>query len=127
MQQKFFNIISEENKKGATVFFSSHILSEVQELCDRVAIINEGTIIKIDEIKTLREENYKKITLKGSQLLSSTFMMDGVTEVKEEEHGIKFYYKGDINKMTHAISSQNLVDVLIEEPTLEEIFMHYYK
>ncbi len=57
MQKKFFDIISEENKKGATVFFSSHILSEVQALCDRVAIIKNGSIIKVDDVKALREDN----------------------------------------------------------------------
>ncbi len=127
MQQKFFDIIAEENKNGATVFFSSHILAEVQELCDRVAIIKEGSIIKLEQIKTLREENYKKITLKGDALKMDTFNIEGVTEMKAMDHALKFYYKGDINKMTSAISSETVRDVLIEEPTLEEIFMHYYK
>jgi len=127
MQKKFFDIISEENKKGATIFFSSHILSEVQELCDRVAIIKNGSIIKVDDVKTLREDNYKKVTIRSNHLNESIYMMDGVTQVKSTENEIKFFYKGDINKMTSAISSESVKDVLIEEPTLEEIFMHYYK
>ena len=57
MQQKFFNLISEENKKGATVFFSSHILSEVQQLCDRVAIIRDGEIVSIEDVKSLQKNN----------------------------------------------------------------------
>ena len=61
MQQKFFNLIREENERGATVFFSSHILGEVQKMCNRVAIIKEGSIINIQDIKTLQKDNYKKI------------------------------------------------------------------
>lgn len=127
MQQKFFDIIKEENKKGATVFFSSHILSEVQELCNRVAIIKEGTIIKTEDIKTLREDNYKKITLRGEGVHNLKFSLDGITELKDGENELKFFYNGDINKITHEIASLRLKDALIEEPTLEEIFMHYYK
>lgn len=127
MQQKFFDIIQEENKKGATVFFSSHILSEVQELCDRVAIIKEGSIIKLEEIKALREDNYKKITIRGDEIDVDRLTIDGVTEMIKEDHVLRFFYNGDINKLTGAISSQKFRDVLIEEPTLEEVFMHYYK
>jgi len=127
MQQKFFDIIQEENRNGATVFFSSHILSEVQDLCNRVAIIKDGSIIKVEEIKKLREANYKKITVRGNEIVKDRFMMDGVTKVQENNGEIQFFYKGDINKMTRAISAEEVKDVLIEEPTLEEIFMHYYK
>ena len=61
MQKKFFDLLKEENKKGATILFSSHILSEVQKLCDRVAIIKEGKIVQVEKISTLKEKNYKKI------------------------------------------------------------------
>ncbi len=127
MQKKFFDIIQEENKKGATVFFSSHILAEVQDMCNRVAIIKDGSIVKIEDIKTLREDNYKKITIRGEAIDPNKYVMEGVTQVVDGEEELKFFYKGDINKMTKVIGSDALKDVLIEEPTLEEIFMHYYK
>lgn len=127
MQQKFFDIIAEENKKGATVFFSSHILAEVQQLCNRVAIIKDGSIIKLQDIKTLREDNYKKITIRGEQFDKNKFILDGVSELEEQNSEIRFFYNGDINKMMHVISSETVKDVLIEEPSLEEIFMHYYR
>ena len=56
MQQKFFDLLEEENKKGATILFSSHILSEVQRLCNRVAIIKEGKIIKVEKISTFKRK-----------------------------------------------------------------------
>ncbi len=130
MQKKFFDIIEGENKNGATVFFSSHILAEVQSLCNRVAIIKDGGIVKIDDIKSLREDNYKKITLRGSDISEAKYLIDGVSNVVSEvngNHEIKFFYKADINQMTRIIGADILKDVLIEEPTLEEIFMHYYK
>ncbi len=127
MQQKFFKIIKEENKKGATVFFSSHILGEVQELCNRVAIIRNGSIIEIEDIKTLRENNYKKISILGDNIDKELFHISGVTKLIKEDRGISFFYKGDINIMTKAISRIKAIDVSIEEPTLEEIFMHYYQ
>lgn len=127
MQQKFFSIIKEENKKGTTVFFSSHILSEVQELCNRVAIIRNGSIIEIEDIKVLRENNYKKISIVGEHITKELFQIDGVTKLIKDNDRVNFFYKGDINIITKAISSIKAIDVSIEEPTLEEIFMHYYE
>ena len=126
MQKKFFSLIAEENTKGSTVFFSSHILSEVQELCNRVAIIKDGSIVKVEDIKVLREDNYKKITIKGDHIATSSFPMKGITEMKKDNDGLRFFFKGDINKILRAISDENIKDLLIEEPSLEEIFMHYY-
>lgn len=127
MQQKFFDLIAEENKKGATVLFSSHILTEVQELCNRVAIIKDGSIIKVENIKTMRENNYKKITLKGNDIDTTKFDLDGTTEVLHDNDMYKFLYRGEINSMIKLIGEQSFSDVQIEEPTLEEIFLHYYK
>ena len=127
MQQKFFQLIRSENDKGATVFFSSHILKEVQELCNRVAIIRDGSIIETADIKTLREDNYKKIAIVGESLNLEMLDINGITKLTKEEDIIRFFYKGDINVILKAISGLKLRDVSIEEPTLEEIFMHYYE
>ncbi len=127
MQQKFFNLIREENKKGATVLFSSHILSEVQQLCDRVAIIKDGEIINIQEIKAIAEDTYKKITIKGENLNHGKFNIDGVTNLEEQNHKVRFFFRGDVNEIIKIVATANLSDIIIEEPTLEEIFMHYYE
>jgi ABC-2 type transport system ATP-binding protein len=128
MQQNFFNLIREENReRGATVFFSSHILGEVQRLCERVAIIKEGRIITEQDIKSLQRDNYKKIRVAAHDLDASRFNLDGVTNLAQENGAVSFFYKGDINLVTRIISQQDVADVTIEEPTLEEIFMHYYE
>jgi len=127
MQQKFFNLIREENKNGATVLFSSHILSEVQQLCDRVAIIKNGEIISIQEIKSLREDTYKKFILKGTKIDKSKFVIDGITKLEQTDHKVSFLFRGDINEIIKIAATFKLTDISIEEPTLEEIFMHYYE
>jgi ABC-2 type transport system ATP-binding protein len=129
MQHKFFDLIREENQRGATVFFSSHILGEVQRLCSRVAIIKEGRIIDIQDIKTLQKDTYKKIRLVMNGADAARFEVPGVSNLQTSnaEGVITFFFRGDINVITHLLGQQELVDVTIEEPTLEEIFMHYYE
>ncbi len=128
MQQTFFEILEEENKRGATIFLSSHILSEVQRLCKRVAIIKEGQIIAINNIHEMSEDNYKKvhITLEDESL----FKLDevaGITNYVQNENNINFLYKGDINILLNSVSKVKLRDLTIAEPSLEEIFLHFYK
>jgi len=127
MQQKFFNLIRAENERGATIFFSSHILGEVQKMCNRVAIIKEGSVIKIEDIKTLQKDNYKKIRIAASNVDENQFDVDGVLNLEKDNGIVRFFYKGDINVIMRKISENEVSDVTIEEPTLEEIFMHYYE
>ncbi len=127
MQQKFFKLIRQENERGATIFFSSHILGEVQRMCNRVAIIKEGSVIKIEDIITLQKDNYKKIRVAANDLDPSQFDFEGVLNLQKENGVVSFFYKGDINVITRKISERDVSDVTIEEPTLEEIFMHYYE
>ncbi len=128
MQRNFFELIQEENeKRGATVFFSSHILGEVQKMCSRVAIIKEGRIIRIEDIHTLQKDNYKKIRVEADGLDESRFDIEGVSNLGKDNGAVIFFYRGDINSITKIVSEIEISDVTIEEPTLEEIFMHYYE
>jgi ABC-2 type transport system ATP-binding protein len=127
MQQNFFNLIREEHQRGATVFFSSHILGEVQRMCSRVAIIKEGSIIKFQDIKSLQHDNYKKIRITAEKLDEKAFSFDGISNLQRENGVLSFLYRGNINQVTKVISGMQLADLIIEEPTLEEIFLHYYE
>lgn len=126
MQRKFFELIREENKKGVTVFFSSHFLGEVQRLCDRVGIIREGCMVEISDIKTLQKNNYKKVRFisNGNEI---KFDLPGVSNLQKEDSWTEFFYSGDINQVLRKLSDLSVEDLIIEEPTLEEIFMHYYE
>jgi ABC-2 type transport system ATP-binding protein len=127
MQRKFFQLIQEENQRGVSVFFSSHILGEVQRMCSRVAIIKEGKIIEIEDIRTLQKNNYKKVQLLGDKIDSACFDIPGVSNLEHQDGSVHFFFKGDINIIMQKISGIKVSDVTIEEPTLEEIFLHYYE
>jgi len=127
MQKKFYKLIRDENERGVTVFLSSHILGVVQKMCSRVAIIKEGSIVDIQDVRTLERDNYKKIHIVSDEIDEKRFNIPGVIKLEKENGAVSFFYKGDINRITRAISEQEVSDVTIEEPTLEEIFMHYYE
>lgn len=128
MQQKFFDLLQEENKKGATILFSSHILSEVQRMCNRVAIIKEGKIIKLEKISTLKEDNTKKFNIDmESNVEKNYFNISGVNDLEVKGKTISFLYRGNINHIMRKIAEVEISNLSIEEPSLEEIFMHYYK
>jgi ABC-2 type transport system ATP-binding protein len=128
IQQQFFHLLREEKEKGATVLFSSHILGEVQKLCDRVAIIKEGSIIKVEQIKTLLENATKRFKLEMTGAPDAArFQIDGVSDLSMTNHSVSFLFRGHINDMTKILAEQDLLDLQVEEPDLEEIFMHYYQ
>lgn len=128
MQQTFFDILREENEKGATVFFSSHVLSEVQKICDRVAILKEGKVIGVQRISDLRKDGYKRVRLTASSNLpEGYFDIPGVASLEQEPTTASFLFRGDIAEVVHRIDGLSVNDVFIEEPTLEEIFLHYYQ
>lgn len=128
MQNIFFDILAEENKRGATVLFSSHILSEVQKLCDRVAIIKEGRIIKIDTVQAMKEEAYLKVGFETKKPFDvNTLGLGQLNELTQNGNEVSFLYKGDINVLTKKLASLDLVHVNIHEAELEEIFLHYYQ
>ncbi|WP_422485404.1 ABC transporter ATP-binding protein [Gudongella sp. DL1XJH-153] len=128
MQQIFFDILREENEKGTTILFSSHVLSEVQKLCDKVAIIKEGVIIDTQSITELRKNGYKKVSIFADSAISEEdFMMDGVADLAIRDNSASFIYMGPVTDLLQRINSFKVRDVFIEEPTLEEIFLHYYQ
>jgi len=128
MQARFFELLRSENRRGMTIFFSSHTLSDVQMLCKRVAIIREGRIIKVEEIETLRKRQLKKIFIEfGSAEENSLTGLPGIEGASiVTGKSVKFLYSGEIKQLLSALSSKNIADMTVEEPSLEEIFMHYY-
>lgn len=123
MQREFFAILRERNKKGTTVFPSSHVLSEIQRNCTRAAIIREGSLIACDSVEALAQTNAKRVTVHGEVELSG---LTGIRNLKKGEDGVSFLYSGDINALLAVLSKSNVKDLAIAEPDLEEIFMHYY-
>jgi ABC-2 type transport system ATP-binding protein len=129
MQSLFFELLRSENKKGMTIFFSSHILSEVQMLCKRVAIIKEGKIIQLEDIDTLRKKQLKRVLIEfEDQAKGGSFSIPGIERVIGRTDSIlSFMYSGNINELVRLLSGERIINLMIEEPSLDEIFMHYYK
>lgn len=128
MQATFFDILREENERGATILFSSHILSEVQKMCSRVAIIKEGKIIGLQNVQELRQNSYLRVTLElAGAVDKSALKLSGVSDVTVAQGQVSFLYRGDVNALTKMLGKLKLKHVYIEEPSLEEIFMHYYQ
>ena len=128
MQQTFFQLLKEENRKGATILLSSHILSEVERLCSRVAIIKEGKIAAVEQIKELQEKKHKIIRIEFNQPIDENMLMiAGVNQLTIDGKTANFLYKGDINSLIKVLSACDLRNIWIDEPDLEEIFLHYYQ
>jgi len=128
IQKEFFNILREENEKGATILFSSHVLSDVQKISNKVAILKDGNIIKIHETNAMEKLGYKKISIRVKQMPSKAYFdIVGIADYSEENDQISFIYNGDISIIIERLSGLALKDVTIDEPDLEEVFLHYYQ
>lgn len=124
MQKEFFDILRERNKEGATVFLSSHVLSEVQRNCTRAAIIRDGRIIACDSVDVLAKTSAKRVTVHGMVNLEN---LDGVRDRNDMEESVSFLYGGDMESLLRALSSGQVKDLTVTEPDLEEVFLHYYE
>ena len=124
MQREFFEILRERNKNGATVFLSSHVLSEVQHNCARAAIVREGTVIACDSVDNLAKANAKRVTYRGTAELSG---LEGVRDIQKTDGGASFLFSGETEELLKRLSEGKILDLTISEPDLEEIFIHYYR
>jgi len=129
MQSVFFDLLRSENQKGMTIFFSSHILGEVQMFCRRVAIIKEGKIIQVEDIDTLRKKQLKKIFIEfGGPVNAINISIPGVVSLATGPgNAVTFMFSGNIGDLVSFLSGEKIKNLMIEEPSLDEIFMHYYK
>jgi len=129
MQAKFFELLRLENQRGMTIFFSSHILNEVQLLCKRVAVIKEGKIIQLEDIENLRRKQLKKVIVEfGDDRTIENINMPGIVNLTLlQGNRLSFMYSGEIHELITFLAEKKISDLTIEEPSLEEIFMHYYK
>lgn len=124
MQREFFQILQERNEAGTTIFLSSHILAEVQRNCSRAGIIREGKLIACGSVEALSRTNAKRVHVQGDVSIEE---LQKVRDLRQTENGMTFLYGGDINQLLQVFAKQNIQDISISDPDLEEIFMHYYK
>lgn len=125
MQKKLFEILVREKKRGCSIFLSSHNLVEIESYCDRVAIIKEGQIVKVVDIKKLENNRGVKVTLEGEHI--DTINLKNSTLTKRDKDKISFVFKGDINELVNTLGKTKLKSLLIEEMSLEDDFLSYYQ
>ena len=126
MQNVFYDLLKEEKAKGNTIFYSTHVLNEVSKICDRVGIIRNGRLIKVEKIDELSKKNLTFVTITSKQ--SKKIIKDlKINTISEDENTIKFGNNLPHNELIKKLSKYNIDRILIEEATLEDMFLHYYK
>jgi ABC-2 type transport system ATP-binding protein len=129
LQQEFVHLVQAAKRRGATVFMSSHVMSEVQQTADRVGIIRDGKLITVESVQSLREHAVRSVTL----TLADSFdpaefrRLPGFTDVTVTGHTLRGRLAGHTDELVKAAGRHTVVDLLCEEPDLEEIFFHYYE
>ena len=124
MQREFFRVLEERNQAGATVFLSSHVLSEIQNHCSRAAIIREGRIIACGSVEELANTSAKRVSLRGHADLTG---LSGLRDLQQAEDAVSFLYSGQMKRLMEVLADGEITDLTIAEPDLEEIFLHYYE
>ena len=123
MQREFYCLLQERNEDGATVFLSSHVLSEVQRYCKHAAVIREGRLLACDSVEKLGHTGAKRVTLRG---VTNVPELEHIRDVKTSADAVSFLYGGKADRLIKELSALPITDITIAEPDLEEVFMHYY-
>jgi len=128
IQNHLFDILKEQNEQGTTIFFSSHVLSDVEKFCHRVAFIKDGRIITEDDINSLKEKLLSRITFRLKEGADDiTLRTTGVISIEKNKNGTSFLYQGEIPLLLKELSKKPIEKITITEPDLEEVFIHYYE
>ena len=124
IQHEFYSILQERNQEGATIFLSSHILSEVARYCKNAAIIRDGKLLACDSVSNLSHSDVKRVTLKG---VTEALQNENIRDIKTEDNITSFLYSGKPDALIKELSKLHFDDITITDPDLSEVFMHYYK
>lgn len=126
MQQVFYELLREEKKKKTTIFYSTHILSEVSKVCDRVGIIKNGQLLKVESVKELTNKNLVFVTITSKEVKKIEQDLN-LEPIFKEDTTIKFNCNADFDALIKKLSTYHIDKILIEEATLEDMFLHYYE
>lgn len=126
IQQVFYKLLMEEKKKGTTILYSTHVLSEISKICDRVGIIKEGHLLKIEAIEELHQKNLVFVTIESKEIeqIAKDLKVDIISKTANT---IKFKNELSPDLLIKKLTKYKIDKLLIEESTLEDMFLHYYK
>ncbi|GAA0505410.1 ABC-2 type transport system ATP-binding protein [Halorubrum aquaticum] len=126
-QEEFNEFVRDERDRGTTVFFSSHVLSEVRRICDRVGIIREGRLVELESVETLLSQGGKRVrVVTADDAYAQLASLDGVVDVRRLSDGVQFIYTGEYNALLAALVEHDVREIDVSEPPLEDVFIHYY-
>jgi ABC-2 type transport system ATP-binding protein len=128
IQQRLYELIADEKRRGTTVFFSSHVLSEVERLCDRVTILRDGRVVETARVDAMQSRGVKRVRVvpqEGGDL-SFTRALEGATSPVVDGAHVSLNYRGPIDALLQALAADRVQDVSIGEPSLEEIVLSQY-
>ncbi len=131
-QQEFFHMVTDAHSAGATIFLSSHILSEVEHTCDRVGIIREGKMVRVGTVSdVIADKHYSVVLTLGvpvtDQIKNEFEALPNVENVTTTDHSLNFVVQGDIDSVMKKAAAYPVISISSHEPTLEEAFLQYYK
>ncbi|MBI2172515.1 MAG: ATP-binding cassette domain-containing protein [Chloroflexi bacterium] len=128
MQREFYTLLGEEHQRGKTIFFSSHVLSEAERLCHRVAIVREGRLVLVEEVEVLKRQKVRKLHLRlKADVPLEGLRLPGAELVRRENQDAEFLVKGEPGPLLKALAALPLEEVTFPEPTLEEAFLEFYQ
>lgn len=130
MQERFYELLSEERKRGATIFLSSHILTEVARVCDRVVMVKDGRLVRVDEIEAYKAHIGKRITIE-TRLPAWKFRerleaLRGVSRMTVKENQLQFFFSGNMQAIIQSIGQMEITDFACESPDIEHVFLSFY-
>lgn len=127
MQQRFYELLAEMKNRGKTIFLSSHILSEVEKVCDRVGILKEGKLVATHEISEIKKFRLKTVEISFKQEVDeSIFRLNGVRKVEKDGNTVRLWVGANINSVLRLISEHPVENMSFQDASLEDIFMEYY-
>jgi ABC-2 type transport system ATP-binding protein len=129
VQQEFYRLVRERTAAGGTVLLSSHVLSEVEHVADRVAIVREGRLVVVEDVAGLKARAVRRLVVHfAAPVAAEPFAsLPGVRSVEADGTGLRFEVEGSLDTLVKAIAAHEVVDIVSHEPDLEEIFLSYYR
>lgn len=126
VQETFSSLVRDERAAGKTVFMSSHVLSEVEALCDRVGVIRDGRIVAVDGVEALKKRRLKHVTCAFAGAVPDLSALEGVRDLHVEGQRARLALAGSLDPLVRALAGHSLTDLTVADPPLEEVFRAFY-
>lgn len=129
VQHELWNLLREYAREGVTVFFSSHVMSEVERICERVGILRQGQLVAVERVAEMKARALRQLEVRFGEAAppAEEFALDGVRELRREAELIEFEVRGDLDPLVKALARHHVVDLASEQPSLEELLITFYE